>query len=118
MQETLRQVRLVRDCAYCQRGWQGDTEYCRLKEGCFFFFAVWITGRGVSESPWIAIAGGSEHVRSTDVPQAVETDWIMLRNLQELCRVLSVFPTNIEFELVRGDFIRTGRFPAKPRLLH
>ena len=34
LQETLRQVTVVRDCAYCQRGWQGDAEYCRLEKGC------------------------------------------------------------------------------------
>ena len=65
LQEALRQVRLVRDCAYCQRGWQGNAEYCHLKEGCTLL--LWITGRGVSESPWIA--GGSERVHSTDMPQ-------------------------------------------------
>ena len=35
------------------------------------FIAVWITGRGVSESPWIA--GRSERARITDVPQCGET---------------------------------------------
>ena len=34
------------------------------------FIAVWITGRGVSELPWIA--GRSECVRITDVPQCGE----------------------------------------------
>ena len=39
----------------------------RLSLGGTLFIVVWITGRGVSESPWIA--GGSERVRGTDVPQ-------------------------------------------------
>ena len=38
-----------------------------LSLGGRLFIVVWITGRGVSESPWIA--GGSERVRGTDVPQ-------------------------------------------------
>ena len=33
LQEMLRQVRFVRDCACCQMGWQGDAEDCRLEEG-------------------------------------------------------------------------------------
>ena len=33
LQETLRQVRFVSDCACCQRGWQGDAEDCCLEEG-------------------------------------------------------------------------------------
>ena len=34
------------------------------------FIAVWITGRGMSESPWIA--GRSERASITDVPQCGE----------------------------------------------
>ena len=34
LQEASLTVRLVRDRACCQRGWQGDTEDCRLEEGC------------------------------------------------------------------------------------
>ena len=39
----------------------------RLPLGGTLFVAVWITGRGVSELPWIA--GRSDRVRGTGVPQ-------------------------------------------------
>ena len=78
LQETLRQVcQCVR---VCQRGWQWDTEDCRLED------AVWITSRGVGELPWIA--GGLEHVRGIDVPQSRDGLDIAMENLKDLCRVL------------------------------
>ena len=55
-----------------------------LSLGGRLFVAVWITGRGVSELPWIA--GRSDHVRSTDVPQSGDGLDIVMESLQELCR--------------------------------
>ena len=55
-----------------------------LSLGGRLFIAVWITGRGVSELPWIA--GRSDHVRSTDVPQSGDGLDIVMESLQELCR--------------------------------
>ena len=47
---------------------------------------MWITGRGVVESPWIA--GGLERVRGTDVPQSGDGLDIATETLKDLCRVL------------------------------
>ena len=55
-----------------------------LSLGGRLFVAVWITGRGVSESPWIG--GRSDRVRSTDVPQSGDGLDIVMESLQELCR--------------------------------
>ena len=44
---------------------------------------VWITGRGVSEPPWIT--GGLEHVCSIDVPQSGDRLDIVTESLQGWC---------------------------------
>ena len=48
------------------------------------FITVWITGRGVSESPWIT--GRSERACSTDVTQREQKMDIAMERLREVCK--------------------------------
>ena len=66
LQETLRQVRILRDRACSKRSWQEYVELCRLEEGCASLSAS--PGEAHAEVlPWIIRR--SEHACVTDVLQ-------------------------------------------------